>query len=207
MSAPQSVLALVPPILVKRDFLSVADHRDLLLASLAAEAEYTPSLVSRYEEGPPSAGLIDESSRRSTKRRLDHRFRDLFIDKVLALKSDIASSIRVDFPAVPDFEFEAVNSGDGSFFSTHIDTVRGTLAHHRAISAVYYYGRSPKRFSGGELKIYSLDRSRSLVVEPVDNSIVFFPSIFPHEVLPVAVPAGTFEDGRFSVNCWIYRQN
>ncbi|WP_226636647.1 2OG-Fe(II) oxygenase [Brevundimonas poindexterae] len=207
MTLTQPTLAAVPAIFIKRGFLAPADHRDLLLGSLAAEGDYKPTLVSNYREGASRMGRVDETIRRSTKRSLDPRYKKLFADGVLALKNEISASIRVDFPDRSEFEIEAVNSGDGAFFSTHIDTAHGSSSCHRVISSVYYYSRSPKRFSGGQLKIYSLDRTGFRLIEADDNSIVFFPSFFPHEVLPVAVPGRAFEDGRFSVNCWINRRN
>jgi SM-20-related protein len=34
---------------------------------------------------------------------------------------------------------------------------------------------------------------------------VFFDSHLMHEVLPVSVPSGAFEDWRFTVNGWLHR--
>jgi Rps23 Pro-64 3,4-dihydroxylase Tpa1-like proline 4-hydroxylase len=42
-------------------------------------------------------------------------------------------------------------------------------------------------------------------IEPTNDTLVFFPSWFPHEVLPVACPSGRFEDSRFAINCWVRR--
>jgi SM-20-related protein len=59
------------------------------------------------------------------------------------------------------------------------------------------------------LRIYPLigrDKSNAFVeIEPANDRLVFFPSWFPHEVLPVVCPSGRFEDSRFAVNFWIYR--
>lgn len=207
MSTPQSVLAQVPAVLVKRDFLDPSDLNSLLSASIAAEGDYKPSLVSQYDQSMLRSGRVNEKSRQSMQRKLEDRFAKLIVDKVVSFQDDIRNTIGVGFPELHGFEVEAVNSGDGAFFLIHIDTIHGELAHKRVISSVYYYGQSPQRFSGGELKLYSLDRSRHLVLEPVSNSMVFFPAIFPHEVLPVSVPGGAFGDGRFSINCWIYERN
>jgi hypothetical protein len=42
-------------------------------------------------------------------------------------------------------------------------------------------------------------------IEPEYDTLVFFPSWSPHEVLPVHVPSGRFMDSRFDINCWIHR--
>lgn len=106
--------------------------------------------------------------------------------------------------------WKMVAHGDGAFFTEHCDTVVDgrKLAVSRIISAVYYFHRLPKSFSGGVLRIYPLtgrEKSDAFVeVEPLNDTLVFFPSWFPHEVLPVSCPTGQFEDSRFAINCWVY---
>jgi len=96
------------------------------------------------------------------------------------------------------------------FYTEHRDTAieDQKLIIRRVISAVYYFHRLPKLFSGGALRIYPLagrEKSSAFVeIEAINDTLVFFPSWFPHEVLPVACPTGQFEDSRFAINCWIY---
>jgi SM-20-related protein len=107
-------------------------------------------------------------------------------------------------------EVEMVAHGDGAFFTEHRDTVveGQKVVIRRIISAVYYFHRLPKSFSGGVLRIYPLagrEKSDAFVdIEPVNDTLIFFPSRFPHEVLPVSCPSGQFEDSRFAINCWVY---
>ncbi|MBE9012911.1 2OG-Fe(II) oxygenase, partial [Pseudanabaenaceae cyanobacterium LEGE 13415] len=42
-------------------------------------------------------------------------------------------------------------------------------------------------------------------IQPINNSIIFFPSHFLHEVLPVSCPSRQFADSRFTLNGWIRR--
>jgi SM-20-related protein len=42
-------------------------------------------------------------------------------------------------------------------------------------------------------------------IAPADNMIVFFDSRLMHEVQPLKVPSGAFEDGRFTLNGWLNR--
>jgi SM-20-related protein len=41
------------------------------------------------------------------------------------------------------------------------------------------------------------------IVEPTNDTLVFFSSWFPYEILPVVCPSGGFQDSRFAINCWI----
>lgn len=109
-------------------------------------------------------------------------------------------------------ELEMVAHGDGAFYAQHRDTnIFGSaaFANRRIISAVYYFHRIPKSFSGGLLRIYGFggrgDPSAIADIEPTNDTLVFFPSWFPHEVLPVVCPSGRFEDSRFAINCWVRR--
>ena len=49
-----------------------------------------------------------------------------------------------------------VAHGDKAFFSRHEDTVmRPEMTSYRTLSAVYYFHRQPKSFSGGVLRLYA----------------------------------------------------
>lgn len=112
-------------------------------------------------------------------------------------------------------ELEMVAHGDGAFYARHRDTnvfsdaVGAAFGNRRIISAVYYFHRIPKCFSGGVLRIYGFAGQKQAAafvdVEPENDTLVFFPSWFPHEVLPVISPSGRFEDSRFAINCWVRR--
>jgi len=201
-----SVASLLPRVFVVQDFLDSSAHARLLEESLRSESAHSPRSVSNYDESAKNiTDGADSNIRRSVVRRLPKDLSDLFKGKVLQDADRIAEQIGVAFPEQSKIEIEAVQNGDGAFFSAHTDTTRGPFASRRVISSVYYYSKTPKQFSGGALKLYSLDRSASLTVEPDDNTIVFFSSMFLHEVLPISLPSGAFEDGRFSVNCWVHK--
>jgi SM-20-related protein len=114
-------------------------------------------------------------------------------------------------PFIPSqIEVELVAHGDGAFFERHIDTITG-LDHRgrsRMISAVYYFHAMPKAFSGGELRIHSLAASGQqgtfVDIAPDCDTLVFFPSFFPHEVMRVKSESGQFLDSRFAINLWIH---
>ena len=115
-------------------------------------------------------------------------------------------------PFVPHkFEVEMVAHGDGAHFTQHIDLSTGErhLESDRVISCVYYFHAMPKAFSGGVLRLHSLGASGQpdtfVDIEPLLDTLVYFPSWFPHEVLLVSCPSGRFIDSRFAINCWIHR--
>jgi Rps23 Pro-64 3,4-dihydroxylase Tpa1-like proline 4-hydroxylase len=106
-------------------------------------------------------------------------------------------------------EMQATASGDGDYFRMHQDADDGSS---RRLSFVYFFHSEPRRFSGGELRLFETemidgrpvptDRGQTLV--PRKNAIVFFPSRHEHEVLPVRVPSKRFGDSRFTINGWVH---
>ena len=71
---------------------------------------------------------------------------------------------------------------------------------------VYYFHKEPKAFTGGQLRLYGLagaDSPDYEEIEPRLDRAVFFPSWFPHEVLPVRCSSDAFADGRFAMSCWV----
>jgi Rps23 Pro-64 3,4-dihydroxylase Tpa1-like proline 4-hydroxylase len=117
-------------------------------------------------------------------------------------------------PFIPSrIEVELVAHGDGAFFARHDDTFTGPDQKgrgSRAISAVYYFHALPKAFSGGILRLHSLAASGKqgtfADIAPDRDTLVFFPSFFPHEVLTVKCSSGRFLDCRFAVNFWLYQK-
>jgi Rps23 Pro-64 3,4-dihydroxylase Tpa1-like proline 4-hydroxylase len=117
-------------------------------------------------------------------------------------------------PFIPsNIEVEFVVHGDGAFFARHVDTIAHNPdhgGHSRVFSAVYYFNALPKAFSGGVLRLYSLAASGQqgtfVDIKPNRDMLIFFPSFFPHEVLPVKCPSGQFLDSRFAINFWVHRK-
>ena len=55
--------------------------------------------------------------------------------------------------ALGEVERQLTAHGSGGFFAPHVDTGHPIDANRR-ISCVYYFHASPRRFTGGELKLY-----------------------------------------------------
>jgi SM-20-related protein len=152
---------------------------------------------------------IDFSYRRSSK-----------LKPIGELENELRADVMTALPSICDrlgiapfdparFELEIVAHGDGAFFSRHEDIViRPGMTSYRGISAVYYFHKLPKSFSGGVLRIHPIGgKPASFVdIEPANDKLIFFPSWVPHEVMPVVCPSGRFEDSRFALNCWVYAE-
>jgi SM-20-related protein len=185
----------VPPYGLVRDWLGVEAVERLL--------SYAESRESLFEESKLSSGL--DRTRRISKRidLGDHKTEVRAKFEQLLPKVFETLSVK---PFAPIFELELVAHGHGAFFARHFDSL---IHRNRIISAVYYFHVLPKAFSGGVLRLHSLAASGEegtfVDISPGYDTLVFFPSMFSHEVLPVKSPSGEFLHSRFAINCWIRR--
>jgi SM-20-related protein len=196
----------VPPHGTVRDWLGAKFIERLLV--------YAQSREHLFKESRVAHGTSD---RVNTSRRISRRLDDLgdLKEELRAKVRDVLPTIfrtLGDRPFKPTLELELVAHGHGAFFAKHKDTLTGEERRdsHRVISAVYYFYTLPKLFSGGMLRLHSLagsGRPGTFVdIPPNYDSLVFFSSMFPHEVLPVISPSGKFLDSRFAINCWLWRE-
>ncbi len=194
-----------PRSLVIDAFLPDELHGRLLAFAQARKAAFRPTSVRRGEQG-----VIDHAVRQSL--RCDGGlgpFEEAFTAAVHACVPELCDVLGVAPFAIAKTELELAAHGDGGFYKVHFDTftqdARLTADSDRVISAVYYFYRQPKGFSGGELQLHRFGGGLAEKLEPLDNRLVSFASISPHEVLPIACPGGEFADYRFAVNCWLHR--
>jgi SM-20-related protein len=137
-------------------------------------------------------------------------FRLQFESVIRAIAPIVLAQFGLSEAAVEPREFSFAWYGDGGYFKTHVDTVE-QLEHVRVLSCIYYFAEKPRRFGGGELRLYGFPdpfrRSARPIVDvaPDTDKLVVFPSWLNHEVLPVHLSSKAWRDGRFTANCWIYR--
>lgn len=192
------------PFLVMEGFLPPDLHREVLRLTLAAEDRFQASATvggsgrsrsSRVlREEPPIVALMTPCLRQV----LPEVVRRLGLER------------RAEGGEPPAVECQVTAHNDGDFYGLHNDS-GAPMLRHRTISYVYYFRSRPRPFRGGELRIYDIAvedgfyvaGDRHWLVEPEDNSIVFFPSHAMHEVLPVSCASKLFADSRFTVNGWI----
>lgn len=208
MAAPAPTLSAFhqpPPHGVVRDWFGAEGVARLIDYAAARRGEFQPSRVGNGEY----RALNPERRKSEILKRLPGLETEVR-DKVAALLPAMMARLQAPAFTPAKFEIELVAHNDGAFFARHIDTfVKNGPPSTRVISAVYYFHRRPRAFSGGALRLMSLagsDAPGTYVDVPPDNdTLVFFPSWYPHEVLKVSCPSGDFSDSRFAINCWVHR--
>jgi SM-20-related protein len=189
-------------------------------------AEYVESLLNyvavRQDDFQPGF----TQNRQTGERYVDPNFRDCLSLRDLGafeapIKSFVASvaapalkALHLNELAVEPKEFDISAYGDGGHFDEHIDTFE-RVERVRVLSCVYYFAKTPRRFSGGELRLYGFPKPSAagnepprhsfFDIEPHTDMLIVFPSWLRHKVLTVRVPSGAWADWRFSVNCMVHR--
>lgn len=195
---------LMPPYLVLRAFLDEATVGGLLAFALSKQCGF----ISTQTMGKTR----DPSTRVSTSLRELGDYRPLFKSKILGLMSELVARLQVTPFEACGVETELVAHGDGAFYKRHTDTQTAKydeVDRIRVLSGVYYFNAEPKAFAGGSLRLYAIGGKPGenfVDVEPLNNSLLVFPSWAPHEVMPVSCPSKCFIDSRFAVNCWVLRK-
>ena len=136
-------------------------------------------------------------------------FKEVLEQKIAEFLPDFCDRLQIKPFVVKSIELQIAAHGDGAFFSQHIDTHTEieNNSKGRVISAVFYFFTEPKKFECGELVLHPfpfLDgNDKSVLLTPISNSLVIFPSFGMHEVLKVNCPDLPFKDWRFAINCWL----
>jgi 2OG-Fe(II) oxygenase superfamily len=185
-----------------------ASREQLLQYAISSEPRFASATVI---EGDAAGAAVNEKIRRA--RTLDDLglFKDTFTNILMQnLEPALKRLKHPPFP-VGQIEMQITASGNGDYFRLHSDTDAKST---REISFTYHFHREPRRFSGGELRIYKkkveggqlLPSDHSQTLSPRQDTLIFFSSANDHEVLPVRAPSGAFADSRFTVNGWIHRR-
>ena len=200
MTVPRP-LQRIPPHAVRRDVLTRGEHEALLAWALANEAALQPAMVSGFRADP--------SVRNARHFVADAPWKPVIAARVGALMPGLIEELGMLPFAIHNYEIELVAYPDGGFIDVHVDTATRATRHKydRVLSAVYYFHREPKGYTGGELRLLPAgrppaDAPQHLDIAPVQNGVVAFPSWAPHQVLRVGSPSGDYADSRFAVNCW-----
>jgi len=192
-----------PAFLQIRDWLGHEQIARLLAYVEQHRDDFRPAGI--YED---ERARIDLDFRVSLKLRGAPEIAPEIEKRVRERQSEIAEALGMEQFDRGWFEIELVAHGDGAFYKLHVDE-KGSATKKRLLSSVYYFYRQPRAFSGGTLHLHSLRASGApgtfVDIEPENDSMVFFPPWFPHEVLPVSCPSGAFMDARFAINCWVHQ--
>ena len=189
------------------DFLSAEDHSQVLNFALAQEHAFEDSGVL----DPQGRSQKDYGFRKSRTLSgpLLETIWPLFERRLSGMLPYARKQLALPWFSLGKVERQLTAHSGGGFFAPHVDT-GNSLTATRRISCVYYFHAQPRRFTGGELKVYdawvtergSTAAPTCTTLTPIDNSIVFFPSNEFHEVRPVHVVSGAFRDSRFAITIW-----
>jgi SM-20-related protein len=156
-------------------------------------------------------GILNPSYRRSKVLFDLGEFHSRFRFRLAPILARLPEVLGCQIANVATLEAQLTASGNGEFFRLHNDNSHANLSSRR-ITFVYYFYREPKRFTGGELKLYPTATVDSrvrpvgepILIEPRQNRLVFFESHLMHEVATVSVETAEFMDSRFTLNGWIH---
>jgi Rps23 Pro-64 3,4-dihydroxylase Tpa1-like proline 4-hydroxylase len=191
------------------EFLTLAELDALLQHTLDREIQFQ---VSEVLSPGVSGGAVDFEQRRSNVLMDLGLQESVIVDRLrTCLPRALQKLGRDPFP-IARVECQITASKHGDYFHWHSDNGAPSVAS-REITFVYFFHREPKRFSGGELRIYDSrwenDRyaptANYRAIVPEQNQLVLFPSALAHEITLVECPSGTFADSRFTVNGWLHK--
>lgn len=197
------------PHLLYHNIMGTETVAALLDYARARERDFMPGVVRNRQSGQQR---VDRAVRDCYRLTNLGEFRTPFCALLDRITVQALRELQLFEPAVEASEFEMCAYRDGGHFAPHIDTFE-TFDRVRILSCVYYFAPTPRRFSGGILRLHGFPTSsaksgtqlQTLDIMPETNSLVIFPSWLRHEVLPVEVPSRAWTDGRFTINCWIHR--
>ena len=169
-----------------------------------------------YQLAVSKRNLFTRSKTSPSRHYSDWRRSTVLYDDALAgATSRLTDAIHARLPQVlkllgiPPFEIGGIevqltSHQRGEYYHWHKDNSSPETAS-RIVTFVYYFHSEPRHYTGGELVIYSSD-GQSIVIEPVNDTLVFFDSGTKHEVKPVRSATARFEHGRFTLNGWIRKR-
>lgn len=198
-------------VLLLEEFLAPAEVAMLRGFARAHEADFVASEVLDDHHD----GHHDQQVRRSRVLYDVAEIHPFVTDRVMALFPWVMERLGMDLFEVRQLELQVTSSGDGEWFKAHRDSGHGPV-QTRTLTFVYYCHREPRTFDGGELRMFGPAADgedtddpevqvHALTLTPPQNSIVFFPSSYLHEVMPVSCPSRDFADSRLTVNGWLHR--
>ena len=83
---------------------------------------------------------------------------------------------------VGGMEVQLTSHNDGEYYHWHTDNSTPQTAS-RVVSFVYYLHSEPKLYTGGDLVVYGPGDDRT-IIEPRNDSLIFFAASQRHEVTP-----------------------
>ncbi|MEM1110357.1 MAG: 2OG-Fe(II) oxygenase [Pseudomonadota bacterium] len=194
-----------PPCMVIDNFLGQHELADILAYALKQEEDFDAGTVIKGEKMHRQNLVILGFANAAHSR--------LLCNRLLTWLPFILQKLGMTPFPVKQVESQLTASNDGHYYRAHRDAYKAN-ADHRTLTCVYYFSKQPAQFTGGGLRIYDSRlqggaRSQAetfQLLQPRANRMVVFPSESFHELLPIRCPSGKFEDSRFAVTNWIWKQ-
>lgn len=189
--------------------LSAAEQQRLWDRVGADDARFDQTRI-----GQTDKARLDPDRRRSAILADDAPVREWFLPRIAELIERERVLERIGMAPFPVAvrELQVTRHLDGGFYRTHRDAgAPGDPSASRTLTYVYYFHRTPRRFSGGDLLMFDhgADGRRAETLEftrfhPEHDTLVFFPSHRLHAVAPVALDSDDPSGARWTVNGWLH---
>jgi len=130
-------------------------------------------------------------------------FAAVFRDRIRSLVPQLATAFGIGEFAVGDIDCTLIAQNEGGAVPRAGEEAQD--AGDPAISYAFYFHNEPQSFSGGAFRLYNTwlgggERGVAAAeIEPANNSILFFPSECPYEVLPLRCRSTRLADSRFAL--------
>jgi Rps23 Pro-64 3,4-dihydroxylase Tpa1-like proline 4-hydroxylase len=193
------------PLVLFDEFLVTEELCGLLKYTLDNARRFRTSEVVKYDGGRTRDGAY----RRSRVLFELGPYHALFVRRLLTFLPYVLQKVPAQLSRVAEVEIQLTATNHSEYFRMHTDNDERDL-RRRKLTFVYFFHREPRRFWGGELQILgtaagqdaSLLDGLPQLIYPLQNQVVFFPSGYSHQILPVMCPSRRFPDSRFTVNGW-----
>ena len=188
------------PFVRRTDFLPPKQSSDLLAFAESNRERFQPSGYGSSLDsiGPPSPMVLAEIrvTGQEVQPWFEARLRGVFPEALLRLR----------MPEPRKYWVEMATSAHlgGHFLTKHNDNGAPRF-RTRTLSFAYYFHRQPRRFSGGDLLLHDGNGETATFtrIEPLHNSIVFFPACAAHQTTAVEHDLESFGDARFAISGWL----
>lgn len=197
---PQSAAAFRPaPFLMEKGYLDQTE--------LAAVWGTVRENVSRMKHSRVFNGIRPET-RDSRVLSLDGfpEIKNMFLARVNRSVARAEKRFGLGPTSNPKFGLQITSHADGEFYRTHRD---GKEGGPRRLSFVFYLHDEPRSFSGGHLRLFDTEtavgryNTNYTLIEPTNNTLVIFPSIYFHEVCVVSMQSSDRLRSRITLNGWV----
>lgn len=129
----------------------------------------------------------------------DPRFFQLiksFLTDAQARRTEIAQAFNEKYAYLNGPVIFATCMQDGDVLAAHTDLKRTSPPNYQ-FNFIQYFFKLPRKFSGGQLKLYWPDGVE--IIEPEINKVILFPSWLEHSVDALRIPDKHFENSRFAL--------